>query len=87
MKYTNLHRKSLLSSAFSNIMIITMLLLLTFLPHQSATVRTAKAHGDDGHSHGRFGHITWTSVVGDPANSARITFIAGFPRDKNNFES
>jgi hypothetical protein len=35
---------------------------------------------EDGHSHFRFGHITWEKEVGDAPNTARITFIAGFRR-------
>lgn len=34
----------------------------------------------DGHSHFRFGHITWLRQETDPANTARITYIAGFRR-------
>lgn len=83
MEYTNLRRTSLFSSVFSNITIITILLLLTFLPNRPAAVQTVQAHGDDGHSHGRFGHITWISVPGDPVNSARITFTVGFRRNAN----
>ncbi len=59
--------------------IISALLPRTF----TEPLPVAKADGD-GHSHFRFGHITWENKDGDPANSARITFTAGFRRNAFN---
>jgi hypothetical protein len=43
---------------------------------QSTTLQTAQAD-EEGHSHFRFGHITWEEAG---SNTARITFTAGFRR-------
>lgn len=67
-------------SVLSHLVIIVVLLILVFLPNHSTTVETVQAD-EGGHSHGRFGHIMWEAKDGDPPNSARITFTAGFRRN------
>lgn len=67
---------------FFNPMILIIagaLAAIVILIFHNKTDRVVKAD-QDGHSHFRFGHITWESKEEDPANTARITFIAGFRR-------
>lgn len=79
MKQRDFQRISRIVQMLSNMVLIMALLLPAFLSSYFPTGQTVKASG--GHSHGRFGHITWEYKVGDPPNTARITFVGGFRRN------
>ena len=53
-------------------------MLFLFLMHRS-TLQMVQAD-EEGHSHFRFGHITWEQVGSAGSNTAQITFMAGFRR-------
>jgi hypothetical protein len=71
-KYQDLIRQVFLFVAAS----LSIALILVLSNRVTKVVRADQ----DGHSHFRFGHITWKHEVGDSPNTARITFIAGFRR-------
>jgi hypothetical protein len=59
--------------------IITLVFIAITLFIYSTTLGTVLAD-EDGHSHFRFGHITWERDYSSPPNTAKITFTAGFRR-------
>ena len=71
----------ILALAFLNGLLIAVFMLLFLFLSQRASVQTAQA--DEGeHTHFRFGHSTWELDETGPPNTAKITFIAGFPSRK-----
>jgi len=66
-------------------LIVAFALIISVLLPRTFTEPLPVANADgEGHSHFRFGHITWENKDGDPANTARITFTAGFRRNAFN---
>jgi hypothetical protein len=63
---------------FNSLWMVSLTMLFLFLVHCS-TLQTAQAD-EGGHSHFRFGHITWEQVGSAGSNTAQITFMAGFRR-------
>ena len=70
-KYLHLFNPVIL--AIAGILILIFVLLL---PNKATKVVMA----DENHSHFRFGHIYWEADESGPANTAKITFVAGFRR-------
>ena len=63
---------------FNSMLMVTFILGFIFLTHRAA-VQTVQAV-EGGHSHFRFGHITWEEAESSGSNTAQITFTAGFRR-------
>ena len=77
MNTSKAQRQSIVCRRLVNgLLMVSFTMLFIFLAHRS-TLQTVQAD-EGGHSHFRFGHITWEQV--GSSFTARITFTAGLQR-------